>query len=432
MATAPTHFESIERDPLWGEKYHPITGKVSFEEGHPKYFPVHQYQQQILDSNCRFNAAIAGTGGGKTVVGPLWCIYRIQEAIAKYGTGLGMVVAPTYKVLYRATMPCFVETLKDTALEGRYLESKSYYELPNNWGRIWAQGADNPGGLEGGQFDFVWGDEGGQFRAKTLDAITGRTGAKFAPILITTTPYAVRALFNSWIKPFRAGDKNYFILHFPSIANPAYPQEEYDRAKGSMTPEKFAERYDGMYMSLEGLVYPEFNRCKITMTKGRLADLLSSNGKFVGGIDFGWNDPFCSLGGFLTPDDILYIWFERYKSQTTLEEHAEALPKFANTDIIWYADHQPEAIRKLRRGGHVVRKATKDILGGVYAVNHRIYTGKLKVIENKCPAVCGEAEMYAYPEKDEEIIGDKPVDKDNHAMDTLRYMVMGLDRKRAA
>ena len=74
------------------------------------------------------------------------------------------------------------------------------------------------------------------------------------------------------------------------------------------------------------------------MTKGTLADLLSSNGKFVGGLDFGWNDPFCALCGFLTPDDILYIWFERYKSQTTIEEHADALPKFHNSDIIWYLE----------------------------------------------------------------------------------------------
>ncbi len=434
MANATsTHFEALDRKPEWGERIDPKTGNVSFKDGDPKYFPIHQYQRLILDSNRRFNAAIAGTGGGKTVTGPLWCIKRIEQAIEKYGLCLGMIVAPTYKVLARATMPCFVETLKGTSLEGRYLESKSYYELPNNWGRIWAQGADNPGGLEGGQFDFVWGDEGGQFKAKTLDAITGRTGAKFAPILITTTPYATRALYNSWIKPFQAGDKNYYIVNWSSVENPGYPEEEYERARRSMSPQKFKERYDGMYMSLEGLVYPEFKRCIIPMTKLKREELLSKPGKFIGGLDFGWNDPFCALCGFLDFEtDILYIWYERYKAETILEEHAEALPKFNSVDIVWYADHQPEAIKKLRKGGHTVRKAKKDILAGVYAVNRRIYTDTLKIIENCCPACCAEFETYCYPEKDEEIVGDKPIDQDNHAMDTLRYLIMGLDRKRAA
>jgi len=46
--------------------------------------------------------------------------------------------------------------------------------------------------------------------------------------------------------------------------------------------------------------------------------------------------------------------------------------------------------------------------------------------------VCAEAEQYHYPDKDEEIIGDIPVDKDNHAMDALRYMIVEIDHKKAA
>lgn len=425
-------FTTEDREPRWGEKFNPETKKVSNDPGHPKFFPVHRYQRQILHSNARFTAAVAGTGGGKTVTGPLWCIDKIQKAIQKYGKCLGMIAAPTYKVLARATMPCFVDTLSGTALEGFYFESKSYYELPNGWGKIWAQGADNPGGLEGGQFDFVWGDEGGQFRKKTFDAITGRTGAKYAPILITTTPYGLGALYNEWYKPFKSGDKDYFFVNWASCINPGYPDEEYERARRTMTPEKFKERYDGQFMQLEGLVYPDYRRCLIQMNQEDLDELLSSSGRFVGGLDFGWNDPFAALCGFLTGDDILYIWFERYRSQKTIEEHADHLPKFYGRSIKWYADHHPESITKLRKGGHVVRRAKKDILAGILSVNRRIYTDKIKIIENRCPATVGEFETYCYPEKDEEIIGDKPIDKDNHAMDSLRYMVMGLDYRKAA
>ena len=66
----------------------------------------------------------------------------------------------------------------------------------------------------------------------------------------------------------------------------------------------------------------------------------------------------------------------------------------------------------------------------MFAVNSRIYRRKIKFLESRCPALIGEAELYVYPDKDEEIIGDKPVDRDNHAMDALRYLVMGVDHKK--
>lgn len=401
-----------------------------------KYFPVHIHQKRILDagSNFRFIAAVAGTGGGKTVTGPLWIMHRIIESVEEYGRCLGMVIAPTYKVLSRATMPTLVETFKDTQFEGVYKESKSQYVLPNDLGVIWAQGADNPGGLEGGQFDFVWGDEGGQFKTKTFHAIEGRTGAKMAPILITTTPYGLGYLHDTWYTNWAAGDKNYFVETWSSHRNPAYPEEEYLRAKATLSPEKFKERYDGVFMRVEGRVYEDFHKCLVSATESDLKHLLTLPGKFYGGLDYGWNDPFCALNGKLI-DDVLYVWYERYRSRRTLEQHADAMPKTANIfgeETMWYSDHNPEAIKKLRRGGFKVKKARKDIIAGILAVNRRIQTGKLKVIENRCPALVGEADRYRYPDKDEDIVGDKPVDEDNHAMDALRYMIMGIDYRKAA
>jgi hypothetical protein len=420
--------------PLWGDLIDPNKPELG------KYMPLHSKQWEALNHppKTRFVGAVAGTGGGKTVLGPIWCIKQIEKAIAKYGRVTGMIIAPTYKVLARATMPALVDCFKYTQYEGEYKESKSQYVLPHGWGVIWCQGADNPGGLEGGQFDFVWGDEGGQFKAKTFEAITGRTGHKQSPILITTTPYGLGPLYTEWYTRFVQGDQDYFFVIWDSIENPGYSKEEFERARRRLTPEKFAERYRGQFMKPMGLVYPEFHKCIIQMDKQRLEELLSSKGWFIGGMDFGWNDPFCALGGFLTPDDVLYIWYERYKSQTILEDHANNLPT-PDKGIIWFADHNPGAIRKLKKGGHNTRPAKKfargssrtPIINGIIMVNARIQLGKLKVISNRCPATVEESNLYVYPDKDEEIFGDIPVDKDNHAMDALRYLVMSIDHKKA-
>lgn len=417
------------RDNLgWGE----LNDPNDYSKG--KNYPLHDKQMECLNSESRFTAAIAGTGGGKTVTGPIWCAKQIERAVRKYGRCVGMVIAPTYKVLSRATMPCLVETFKYTQFEGIYKESKSQYVLPNDLGVIWCQGADNPGGLEGGQFDFVWGDEGGQFKTKTYHAIEGRTGAKLAPILITTTPYGLGYLHDNWYANWKAGDvANYKIVQWASIKNPGYPMEEYERQKKNLSPEKFAERYDGSFMRLEGLCYPTMFKSFVTMGNDDLKTLLRSSEAFFGGLDYGWNDPFCGLNGALTSDDVLWIWFERYKSETTMPEHIKHLPmtyKYFGKETMWASEHDPENIKLLKKAGFKVVKAKKDIKAGIMAVNARIHQSKLKIIINRCPAIEGESEKYRYPDKDEEIVGDKPIDKDNHAMDALRYMIMLVDRKK--
>lgn len=416
----------------WGEWLDPN------DRSKGKYFPLHALQQKVYLSDNRFTAAIAGTGGGKTVTGPLWIARQIQrfKEVNPYRPLLGMIVAPTYKVLSRATVPTLINTFKGTELEGIYKESRSYYELPKingvEGGLIWCQGADNPGGLEGGQFDFIWGDEAGQFKYNVWIALQGRTGLKRSPILFTTTPYGKNWLYHHFYKAFKEGNPDYFVVQWPSNANPAYSTVEYERAKATMSEELATMRYDGAFTGLAGLVYKDIESSYVTLQPDELEKLINSEGRHFGGMDFGWNDPFCGLGGFLDRNDTLWVWYERYKSQTPIEEHAEKLPKFYDKTIRWYADHNPEFIHKLRKGGHSVTKADKNILAGINAVNNRIYTEKIKIVENRCRALVAEAEMYKYPDEEDKSGGDKPIDEFNHAMDALRYLVMGVDKRRAA
>ncbi len=406
-----------------------------------KYYPLHSAQQEVYNSTARFTAAIAGTGGGKTVLGPLWVTKQLVRVIQS-GTqkpALFLVVAPTYKVLIRATVPTLIDTLYGTAFQGIYKETKNLYVIPPskdglpNGGKIWCQGADNPGGIEGGQFDGVWGDEAGQFKLSVWNAIQGRTGQKQSPVLLTTTPYGRNWLYTDFYQRWKAGDKNYFVKQWASYLNPTYAREEYERAKATMGKERAAQRYDGLFLQPEGLVYPEIDTCFTELTHQELLDKLSNDAKkHYGGLDFGWNDPFAGLCGFTDSNDVLWIWYERYKSRTPIEEHAEALPKLADKTIKWYSEHQPEMILKLRKGGHKVKKATKNIKVGIDAVNARIYQGKLKILVNHCPAIVSEAASYSYTDDEDDPGNDTPIDENNHAMDALRYLIMGIDGRKAA
>lgn len=400
-----------------------------------RQFPLHHAQSLAFGSTKRFTAFIAGTGSGKTALGALWVYNQICKVLETGNKCLGMVLAPTYKVLERATVPALIETLKGTPLEGEFKQHKSVYELPNENGLIWCHGIDSPGSIEGGAFSFIWADEAGQYSLTAWNAMQARTGFKRSPILITTTGYGYNWLYTDFYSRFKKNDPDYLVIQCPSTDNPAYPKEEYERARRTLSPDVFRMRYCGDFTRSEGMVYSNIMSCLDEETT--IDEVLSKDGRLIGGIDFGFNDPFAALCGLLDDEDVLWIWYERYLPKTTIEEHANALPKFLNRKPIWYADHTPELILKLQRGGHKVKKAFKNILPGIEAVNARINTGRLKILSKistkPMPALMAEAGQYMYINKDEVFVGDKPDPNcEDHGMDALRYLVAGCDIRRAA
>ncbi len=395
-----------------------------------KYFNLHADQTAVIKSKARFTAAIAGTGGGKTAVGPVWVLKQIMRLLEERDCHaepiLGMVVAPTFPVLARATAPHLVRALAGTDLEGRFIPTSNRYELPDGLGTIWVLSADNPGGLEGGQFDFVWMDEAGQMKFDAWVAIQGRTGLKQAPVLITTTPYGQNWLFSTFYRRWQQGDPDYYVRQWSSHMNPAYPKAEYERMRKTLSPQRFAMRYDGSFVKRAGLVYPDLETCKVDW------DTIPEGGELVGGIDFGWNDPFSGIAGvrYISDEgeDCLYVYYERYKRNTVLGQHALALPPGHK----WWADpSRPDSINELKKAGHRVTGAYNNILVGVDAVNARIYNRRL-FISSKCKALFAESQEYAYPEKDDETHGEKPIGGFDHALDALRYLVAGVDKLRVA
>ena len=388
-----------------------------------KTYTLHSGQSAVIRADARFKAAIAGTGGGKTAMGPIWVMQQIQRMQAERDLEqhpiLGLIVAPTYPVLARATMPTLVDMFTDTDLEGTWKESTNKYVLPDGMGILWTLSADRPGGLEGGQFDFCWIDEGGQIKYDSWIAIQGRLGQKQGPALITTTPYGQNWLFHKFYSHWKRGDPDYFVHQWGSADNPAYPQAEFDRAKRAMSPQRFAMRYKGHFVKLAGLVYPDLSACAEDFDPTKI------DGVQYGGIDFGWNDPFAALVGKWDGKH-LWIWYERYKRFMTVAQHARALPRHC---MYWADPSRPDSIRDLRNAGLTVRPGkVRSIATGVDIVNEWLYGGWVK-IHPSCVAIIAESHEYAYPQKDDDVSGDDPIDEFNHASDALRYLLANVNKR---
>jgi len=150
-------------------------------------------------------------------------------------------------------------------------------------------------------------------------------------------------------------------------------------------------------------------------------------GKGLGGIDFGWRNPFAAIWGVLDGDDVLWLQGERYLCQVPLHEHTAALRRVPST--LWYADPAGATeIAEMRAAGLVVRPAENDIRPGIAAVTARLRTGRLKVVRAGCPHLLAEARLYRYPtEAERKLRGENPVDEHNHALGALRYLIAGLD-----
>jgi len=176
------------------------------------------------------------------------------------------------------------------------------------------------------------------------------------------------------------------------------------------------QEYGCSFGALTGLVYPGF--------ASAFADAPPPDaGEPVGGIDFGWRNPFAAVWGLRTRDDVLWLTGERYLARTPLHEHARALPAKA----IWRADPAGRTeIEELRAAGLRVWPGNNALAGGIAAVTARLESGRLRVARGACPELAREAGLYRYEAEGSET----PLDRDNHALAALRYLVMGLDAGR--
>lgn len=235
-------------------------------------------------------------------------------------------------------------------------------------------------------------------------------------LVALTTPFGQRGwFFKEWEDPNAPFKKVKVTWNQCPRITPEFIEDEV-RAMGKAWVD---QEYNCLFTALEGLVYPEWEQ----------THTISYNpiGKPVGGIDWGWRNPFAAIWGVLDHDDVLWIQDERYLRETALHEHAKALPK----KMMWYCDPAGATeMSEFRMAGHTIRKGFNDIRLGIAAVSARIRTGRLKVNAQRCPNLIAEAKLYRYPNDAERAThGEKPIDDNNHALGALRYLVSRLDAK---
>src|SRR3972149_3415104 len=162
----------------------------------------HYGQKLVLESDVFCTAAIAGTGGGKTVGGMVWLLLQMVRNPGQ----MWLVAEPTQDMVERILWTSSPGRLSLVDLLGRFdpaqvfLRSKGV--LHHRLGTVFFGSAERPEAFQGVHVAGIWLDEGGLMRREVFLVGLQRVGFLGGKLLITTTPYNMgwlkSAVYDSW------------------------------------------------------------------------------------------------------------------------------------------------------------------------------------------------------------------------------------------
>ena len=233
-------------------------------------------------------------------------------------------------------------------------------------------------------------------------------------------------------------DSHYHTVHATYRDAPeTVDADEVEDARRTTPEAVFKREWECDFDSAEGLVYSEFDErfhVKVPPADVRWSEILI-------GCDHGSADPGCLLLiGVLGHGDDAVMWVldEVYERNQEEDWWCDRLRTWTE----WYPNHylyadksRPDRIKALKRkGGGRPRDVNNDILDGVTALAARIHKRTVGTGDDAKQ----EARLYVHPRcrntiwefgsykrradpKDRDLYTEDIIDKDNHAMDSLRY-----------
>jgi hypothetical protein len=244
-------------------------------------------------------------------------------------------------------------------------------------------------------------------------------------LICLSTPYGKRGFFyDAWSN----GGDDWTRIMIPAEKVRRITPQFLEQERRALGESWYRQEYGCSFEALEGLVYPDFARCVVYPDEAASVPIVPG-GRRVGGIDFGFRNPFAAVWGTLDGDGVLWLTDEHHARQKPLSYHAQHLPH----DVMWYVDPSGATERaELRCAGFKVREGINALRPGIAAVSARLENGTLKVLAGRCPHLLSEAELYRYSPDPADRNAEVPLDEHNHALAALRYLVSRIDHRHMA
>ena len=208
-------------------------------------------------------------------------------------------------------------------------------------------------------------------------------------------------------------------------------------------PEYWVNRYIYASFSIaEGMVYPMF--MEHVVPAFNIQDKIKNEGwETIHGVDFGILDPTVLISAAIDPNTgVVYVYDEYYKRNQSVPYHAQEMKKrlewipLGNIIRIMADPAGARRGQSDRRSlfdhyseyGLYFKAGDNRIETGIAKVYAYFAAGKLKIFDT-CRNLIEEGINYRYKPQEldsEKNPDERPIDKDNHGLDALRYMIQEL------
>jgi phage terminase large subunit len=213
-----------------------------------------------------------------------------------------------------------------------------------------------------------------------------------------------------------------------------------------LTGTRRARLYEGRWVQSEGVVYPQFSESKHVVNRFPVP----RHWPRYWVVDFGFKDPFVWQLWTKNPENgKLYMMRQIYQTKRLVSDHAK--------DIKRACEGQPDPVAVIcdwdAEGRATLEKelkiktvnAVKNIVDGIQSVSNRLlddedgtpgvffmknslYRKDDDLVARKQPTdVLSEFDSYVWDTKGGMKKGEMPLDKYNHGMDAVRYMINHID-----
>lgn len=261
---------------------------------------------------------------------------------------------------------------------------------------------------------------------------------------------------NSWCKrlykdskPKALEEKGIYFNNITTKDNP-FLTPDYVQELERSYPDRWLRRYVyGEWESVDEMVFSEFRESKHVIEPIHFNPKEYKTFKIAMGGDYGYRNPAAFLWGYKDYDDNVIIFDEWYKNEQQPMDIRQAGLKYGRYPIyydfsikrpdrdgrcLWDELKAPGLDRFGRKiDGLNLIESNKDEMRNLTVTNSMFKQGKLYVTRN-CVNLIQEILNYKWQsiklgaEKNDP---EKPVDKDNHAIDSLLYLIAGMRVKKS-
>ena len=387
---------------------------------------LHPGQTKAWDSERRFTFIYAGTQGGKTAFEPWW----LRREINNKGAGDYLAVTATYDLFKLKFLPEMQHVFCDL-FDWQYAASERVIwkrRKPRLFDRIIMRSAESEGGLESATAKAAILDECGLegFSLRAWEAIQRRLSLNQGRVLGGTTLYNLGWTKTEVYDRWRKGDTDYMVINFPSIINPQFPQQEYERAKRTLPTWKFNMMYMGEFSRPPGLIYSDLTEDHYI----KPFRLKPEWPRYVA-IDPGPNNTAAVWIAEDPKKNVFYLYREYLDGDKTTHEHVKSVTGLSKNENVfkWALGQKSEKQYRLdwqAEGVPVVEPSISEVDPGIDRVIALIKEKRLYIFDN-LPGCKDQFGTYSREVDDNGQVTEKIKDKEKfHFMDALRYDVIAI------